>query len=406
MSNGKASELAGRLGHGRATVHGVYLETRLEEGQRVAAAAAAEVEHAPALGQHVGELALEAAELYVGGAGYEGGGVAVVVADGVFRCPHCLPSCLERGRLALLGLPALARQILGCHLINLLEEVPAIGWRGARLGDERFPQRVVAGDEVLVPGVEAQEVVRRGDAGELAILAAVALGAREHEVPHAVPVELGHLLGQGVREEVVDVAGGGLALAREDEAAGGCLFVAACDADGRVAVEAVPLLVAVERAARGGDGLSAGARLGDELLAGLVVGDAQQACRYALLPGGFHQVPAGLGLLQDAGGLGRAGEPERIVGENEPLGPAAEVLLEELDGHRGAVDVVEGVEHVVEAVSHGGVDELAFGHRALVEAGAGLEELVGAVGGLARGGLGVAADVLGVGQGEVFQGDA
>ena len=405
MSNGKASELAGRLGHGRATVHGVYLETRLQEGQRVAAAAAAEVEHAPALGQHVGELALEAAELDVGGAGYEGLCVAVVIADGLFRGVHC-PSCLERGRLALLGLPALARQILGCHLINLLEEVPALCRRGARLGDERFPQRVVAGDEVLVPGVEAQEVVCRGDAGELALLAAVALGAREHEVPHAVPAELGHLLGQGVREEVVDVAGGGLALAREDEAAGGCPFVAACDADGRVAVEAVPLLVAVERAARGGDGLSAGARLGDELLAGLVVGDAQQACRYALLPGGFHQVPAGLGLLQDAGGLGRAGEPERIVGEDEALGPAAEVLLEELDGHRGAVDVVEGVEHVVEAVSHGGVDELAFGHRALVEAGAGLEELVGAVGGLARGGLGVAADVLGVGQGEVFQGDA
>ena len=139
MSNGKASELAGRLGHGRATVHGVYLETRLEEGQRVAAAAAAEVEHAAALGQHVGELALEAAELYVGGAGYEGLCVAVVVADGIFCCPHCLPSCLERGRLALLGLPALARQILGCHLINLLEEVPALGRRGAGLGDEGFP---------------------------------------------------------------------------------------------------------------------------------------------------------------------------------------------------------------------------------------------------------------------------
>ena len=287
MSNGKASELAGRLGHGRATVHGVYLETRLEEGKRVAAAAAAEVEHAPALGQHVGELALQAAELDVGGAGYEGLCVAVVVADGLFRGVHC-PSCLERGRFALLGLPALARQILGCHLINLLEEVPAIGWRGARLGDERFPQRVVAGDEVLVPGAEAQEVVCRGDAGELAILAAVALGAREHEVPHAIPVELGHLLGQGVREEVVDVAGGGgFLLARKDEAAGGCLFVVPGDADGCVAIEAVTLLVAVERAARRGDGLSARTRLGDELLAGLVVGDAQEACRYALLPGGL-----------------------------------------------------------------------------------------------------------------------
>ena len=106
---------------------------------------------------------------------------------------------------------------------------------------------MVAGDEVLVPGVEAQEVVRRGDAGELALFAAVALGAREHEVPHAVPVELGHLLCQGVREEVVDVAGsGGFLLARKDEAAGGRLFVVPGDADGRIAIEAVALLVAVE----------------------------------------------------------------------------------------------------------------------------------------------------------------
>lgn len=152
-------------------------------------------------------------------------------------------------------------------------------------------RRGVASDEVLVAAVKPLEILGCRYARELAARTAVAFRAREHEVPHAVPVDLGNLVGQGVREEVVDVAEAGLCGLRQYEHAFGA-HGAVGRVNGRIAVEAVALLIAVERPAGRSDVFATGVRLGHECLAQLIVGDAQQAGRDVLRPCGFDEVPA------------------------------------------------------------------------------------------------------------------
>ena len=122
--------------------------------------------------------------------------------------------------------------------------------------------------------------------------------------------------------------------------------------DGHVAIEAMALLVAVERSAGRGHLLSPRAGLGHERLTEIIMRDAQQARRDALLPGRFDEVPSRLRLLDDVAGLVGVGEPEHLVGEYEAPAPPGEVLLEELHRHVALVDDVERIEDVVEAELH------------------------------------------------------
>lgn len=69
-----------------------------------------------------------------------------------------------------------------------------------------------------------------------------------------------------------------------------------------------------------------------------------------------------------------------LVGEDEALGAAGEVLLEEPDRQLVAVNGMEGVEDVLEGVLQGDRHELVLRGVSLVEGDAGLQELVGRVG--------------------------
>lgn len=138
--------------------------------------------------------------------------------------------------------------------------------------------------------------------------------------------------------------------------------------DGRIAIEAMALLVAVERSAGRGHVLSPHAGLGHERLAELVVRNPQQARRDALLPGRFDEVPARLRLLDDVSGLVGVGELEHLVGEYESLTSPGEVLLEELHRQVALVDDVERVEDVVEAELHSRGYKRVMRDLAVVEA--------------------------------------
>jgi hypothetical protein len=70
-----------------------------------------------------------------------------------------------------------------------LELPAALRLGGAGLQDERFPQRVLAGDEVLVAAVEPFKEPQFGNPGELAARAIVAVRAGQDEVPDAVDVQ-------------------------------------------------------------------------------------------------------------------------------------------------------------------------------------------------------------------------
>lgn len=157
------------------------------------------------------------------------------------------------------------------------------------------------------------------------------------------------------------------------------------------------LLVAVERSAGGGHVLSPRAGLGHERLTEIIIRDAQQARRDALLPGRFDEVPARLRLLDDVAGLVGVGEPEHLVVEYEALAPPGEVLLEELHGHVALVDDVEHIEDVVEAELHSRGYERVMRDLAVVEAGAGVDELARPAGALLRRMGQMLAEMAGVG---------
>ena len=167
--------------------------------------------------------------------------------------------------------------------------------------------------------------------------------------------------------------------------------------DGHVAIEAMALLVAVERSAGGGHVLSPRAGLGHECLAELVIRNPQQARGNALLPCRFDEVPSRLRLLDDVAGLVGVGELEHLVGEYEAPAPPGEVLFEELHGHVALVDDVERIEDVVEAELHSRGYERVMRDFAVVEAGTGVDELARPAGTLLRRMGQMLAEMAGVG---------
>lgn len=72
--------------------------------------------------------------------------------------------------------------------VNASKKRAALIFGCASLRDYRLAQRVVAAYEELVPLGQAFEVLDRRHTRELSAFSAVALWARQHEVPHAVDV--------------------------------------------------------------------------------------------------------------------------------------------------------------------------------------------------------------------------
>ena len=78
----------------------------------------------------------------------------------------------------------------------------------------------------------------------------------------------------------------------------------------------------------------------------------QQDRAETLLPGCINEVLARFCLLRDAGDLERVRKVEEGVGEDQALGSAGEVLLEERQGYLACVGDAEGIEHMAEAALH------------------------------------------------------
>ena len=95
------------------------------------------------------------------------------------------------------------------EVVHLLEEVSALFFRLACLPHQRLPKRVVTLNQVIVPLVEALQILDDRDEGELSLLATIAGGTAENKVPNAVEIQLArrYLPAERMREEVVNVAG-------------------------------------------------------------------------------------------------------------------------------------------------------------------------------------------------------
>ena len=95
------------------------------------------------------------------------------------------------------------------EVVHLLEEVQALFFRLACLPHQCLPKRVVTLDQVIVPLVEALQILDDRDEGELPRFATIAGRTAENKVPDAVEIQLArrYLPTEGMGEEVVNVAG-------------------------------------------------------------------------------------------------------------------------------------------------------------------------------------------------------
>ena len=95
------------------------------------------------------------------------------------------------------------------EVVHLLEEVPALLFRLAHLKHQGLPKRVVTLNQVIVPLVEALQILDDWDEGELSLLATIARDTTENKVPDTVEIQLArrYLPTKGMGEEVVNVAG-------------------------------------------------------------------------------------------------------------------------------------------------------------------------------------------------------
>jgi hypothetical protein len=189
---------------------------------------------------------------------------------------------------------------------------------------------VVAGDEELIAHVEPFDVAHiRRTVGLL--VPAVAATAREDEVPHPINRRTPDLDPGRPREQVVDMAH---VLRRSD------------DLDRGEAVEAVALLVAVERCAGPGD-VRPASRDNEGRGFGLEP-DRQQAAGNAELPRGLDQAPAGVDLLPQVRGLTLLKEYPQLIREPN-AGTLLALIDEEPFWDLRPVHDVERIDHVGES---------------------------------------------------------
>ena len=129
------------------------------------------------------------------------------------------------------------------EVVHLLEEVLALLFRLARLPHQRFPKWGVTHNQVIVPLVEALQILDDRDEDELSLLATITGGTTENKVPDAVEIQLArrYLPAERMREEVVNVAGKKGFVLQGILAPGGVL-----QNDVREAVETLSLLIPVQ----------------------------------------------------------------------------------------------------------------------------------------------------------------
>ncbi len=165
-------------------------------------------------------------------------------------------------------------------VVALQKECPFFAC-SARLVDDRLGQGVFALDKEFVALVEPFQETQCRHAGTLM---AVDRAISQHQVPHAVDVSRQVSLLVKVRQEMIH---------------GAQLRGAGHDADILEAVEALALLVAVERIPHRGDGNAAHkVALEEEHTLCLVILHFQQVGINLQVPGRFHQPPARFRLLR------------------------------------------------------------------------------------------------------------
>ena len=76
------------------------------------------------------------------------------------------------------------------EVFHLLEEVSALFFRLACLPHQCLPKRVVTLNQVIVPLVEALQILDGWDEGELSLLATIARDTTENKVPDTVEIRL------------------------------------------------------------------------------------------------------------------------------------------------------------------------------------------------------------------------
>lgn len=151
--------------------------------------------------------------------------------------------------------------------------------RGAGLRYEGRAQRMVTGDQEFVATMEPLDVAQVRRAIRL-LKPAVAAGAGEDQVPDAIDRRAAEVLADGPREHVIHLAPAHLPT---------------MDLDRCEAVEAVPLLVAVQGASGAGDVRPA--PRDDKGLADRLELHGEQMLREVQFPGRLDQPPSLLDLL-------------------------------------------------------------------------------------------------------------
>lgn len=250
-------------------------------------------------------------------------------------------------------------------------------------------QRQPAVNKILVAGMETIQQIESGNLRELAILAPVAGLAGQDQVPDAVEVHPRHLPLGHQRDKVIHI---------------GQQRMPGLQAYRRVAVEAVPLLIAVQAVAAAGERDAVAVELGEESFTSRIVMDVQQLRRQIHLPGLLHQPPAGVGFMhQVVELLGLRQAVELIRQANALVLPA--FVDEELLLQRPAVDVVESIQHHRESVANRHSMQLILVYLTQVVLQAGGNQLAGflVVEDLPGGIFQVLADMPAEGHGQVIE---
>lgn len=197
-------------------------------------------------------------------------------------------------------------------------------------------QRQPAINKILVAGMETIEQIEGWNLRELAILPPVAGLTGQHQVPDAVEVHAWHLLLGNQRDKVIYI---------------GQQRMPGLQTYRRIAVEAVPLLIAVQAVAAAGERDAIAVELGEEGFTSSVVMYVQQLRRQIHLPGLLNQPPAGVGFMHQVVELLGLGQAVELIRQTDAL-VLPTFVDEELLLQRPAVDIVEGIQHYREAIAN------------------------------------------------------
>jgi hypothetical protein len=201
----------------------------------------------------------------------------------------------------------------------------------AGLRHQHFTERVVAGDEELIPGVEPFQESPGGQTTGLAVCTTIAVSARQDKVPHPVQPQHHVALLERPWEKVVHIG----------KPFGGILY-----GDVIKTVEALSLLVPIQR-------IPATGEIRPPPLPGyyervIVNINSQSGPGDLQLPRSLDKPPSSLNLLWEVAELESFTQPEQFVGQPNPA-PALAVINEEPYRDLAPIDDMKGVDHVIEA---------------------------------------------------------